>query len=258
MENLWYLSPSDQSRNIGIQDYGSEMEQMNQLLDAVTPHLDRCGVAYHRAPRTLPIDDRPAEANRLGVQYYLALHSNAGGGGSAWGPIAFYYDAGKALAEALVRELLATGQKSNRASNMQRSTGLFELKSPAAAACLLEVDFHDSPVGVDFLVNRREDAARAIAKAIVAIDGRTWLEPDAPQEPDPAPRGLFRVQAGAFAKKANAEAQAEKLRAAGYDAFLRESGGLYRVQAGAFASRTNAEAQAERLKKSGFDAFVSG
>lgn len=130
MADLWCLSPSDQSRNIGVDGYGFEMGQMNRLPDA---------------------------------------------------------------------------------------------------ACLLEVDFHGSPVG-----------------------------PEAPQEPAPLPRGLYRVQAGAFAQKANAEAQAARLKAAGYDAFLRESAGLYRVQAGAFASRANAEAQAERLKKDGFDAFVSG
>ena len=83
MAKLWYLSPSDQSGNIGINGYGSEMDQMNLLMDAVTPHLDRCGVRYFRAAKTTPIDNRPQQANEMKADYYLALHSNAGGGGGA-------------------------------------------------------------------------------------------------------------------------------------------------------------------------------
>lgn len=182
MAKLWYLSPSDQDRNIGINGYGSEMDQMNLLMDAVTPHLDRCGVRYFRAAKTTPIDDRPQQANEMKADYYLALHSNAGGGGGAWGPIAFYHTSGKALAEKLIRELKATGQQSNRASSVQSRPGLFELQAPEAVACLLEVDFHDSAVGVQFLTERRADAARAIAKAVVAEDGRTWV-PEQPLDP---------------------------------------------------------------------------
>ena len=112
----------------------------------------------------------------MGADYYLALHSNAGGGGQAWGPIAFYYEAGEPLARKLAQELLATGQKNNRAYNVAKHTGLFELYAPDGVTCLLEVDFHDSLVGVDYLLNRREDAAKAIAKAIVAIDGKQWVD----------------------------------------------------------------------------------
>ncbi len=182
MAKLWYLSPSDQSGNIGINGYGSEMDQMNLLMDAVTPHLDRCGVRYFRAARTTPIDNRPQQANEMNADYYLALHSNAGGGGGAWGPIAFYHTSGKALAEKLIQELKATGQQSNRASSVQSRPGFFELRAPEAAACLLEVDFHDSAVGVQFLTERRADAARAIARAVVAEDGRIWI-PEQPLDP---------------------------------------------------------------------------
>ena len=75
MKNLWYLSPSDQTDNTGINGYGTEEAQMNALLDVITPHLDRCGVRYHRASRDLGIDYRPAESDRLGADYYLALQS---------------------------------------------------------------------------------------------------------------------------------------------------------------------------------------
>lgn len=178
MGKLWYLSPSDQTDNTGINGYGTEEAQMNALLDAITPHLARCGVRYHRAGRDLGIDYRPAESDALGADYYLALHSNAGGGGAAYGPIAFYYAAGKELAEELIWQLQKTGQKSNRYQSVVRNQNLYETRMMKAASCLLEVDFHDSAEGVNFIVGRRADAARAIAMAICAIDGTAWVDED--------------------------------------------------------------------------------
>lgn len=65
MGKLWYLSPSDQTGNTGINGYGTEEAQMNALLDAITPHLARCGVRYHRASRDLGIDYRALRSPTL-------------------------------------------------------------------------------------------------------------------------------------------------------------------------------------------------
>lgn len=178
MADLWYLSPSSQYGNVGVGDYGTEAEQMNLLMDAIVEHLDRCGVDFHRADRTKTIEEKCAESDRLGAQWYFALHSNAGGNGQAFGPVAFHGGLGEGLANRLVEELLATGQRNNRAQNVQKGLSLYEINAPKAKACLLEVDFHDSQVGADFIMNHRADAAKAIAKAIVITDGKTWTEPE--------------------------------------------------------------------------------
>ena len=44
-----------------------------------------------------------------------------------------------------------------------------------ASACLLEVDFHDSESGVEFLTKRRKEIAEAIAKVIIEADGREFV-----------------------------------------------------------------------------------
>ena len=165
---------------------------MIRLADAIAPHLDRCGVQFHIAPPNVPIDDRPDLSNEMNADYYLALHSNAGGNGNAWGPIAFYHTSGKVLAERLAKELLATGQKSNRASNVTRNTTLFELRCPVAPAVLLEVDFHDSPEGVAFITQRRSEIAEAIARCIIEADGKTFAPVTTGEYVDEAVRlGLF-------------------------------------------------------------------
>ena len=181
MGKLWYLSPSLQEDNVGLGNYGTEASQMYRLADEITPYLDQYGVDFHVAELGKTLSQRSREAAAMGAGWYLALHSNAGGNGTAYGPIAFYDSAGRALAEKLVSCLLETGQKNNRSANVQQSSALYELKTPAMPACLLEVDFHDSETGVQFLTQRRNDAAKAIAKAIVELDGKTWSDAAPPK-----------------------------------------------------------------------------
>lgn len=174
MGNIWYLSPSNQAANIGVNGYGSEKEQMNLLLDEIIPHLDRAGVSFHRGDADITIQQRAKESKEMGACFHLALHSNAGGMGKARGPVAYYYSqAGKAFGEKLVAALLALGQENNRAQNAVQNKSLYELRCTKAPACLIEVDFHDSPSGVEFLTTRRSDIAEAIAKTIIEADGKS-------------------------------------------------------------------------------------
>ena len=194
MNKMWYFSPSNQPANIGINGYGSEKEQMNLLLDEIIPHLDRAGICFHRADRDMSIQDRCKESNAMGATFHLCLHSNAGGNGKACGPVAYYYsDAGKNMGTKLADALLSLGQKNNRSSNVIQNKSLYELKKTTAAACLLEVDFHDSAVGVEFLTRRRSEIAEAIARVIIETDGKQFVSVTPGEYIDEAVKlGLFR------------------------------------------------------------------
>ena len=176
MSKIWYLSPSCQSSNIGVEDYGSEMEQMYLLAYEITPHLDRAGVSFHVPERTETLSQRCAASNQMGTGFHLALHSNAGGEGRARGPVAFYYsDSGKVLAEKLIQALLSLGQESNRSTHVIQNKTLYELRKTNAPAVLLEVDFHDSESGAAFITEHRGDIARQIAKVIIEADGKEFV-----------------------------------------------------------------------------------
>lgn len=176
MSKIWYLSPSNQSANMGVGDYGSEKEQMNLLLDEIIPHLDRAGVSFHRADSDMPLAQRVKESNAMGAVFHLALHSNAGGKGLARGPVAFYYStAGMAFGEKLITSLLKLEPENNRSSNLMQNKTFYELKKTNAPACLLEVDFHDSISGVEFLISKRSQIAEAIARAIIEADGKCFV-----------------------------------------------------------------------------------
>lgn len=68
---------------------------------------------------------------------------------------------------------------------------------------------------------------------------------------------LYRVQCGAFSKKANAQAMAKQLEAKGYSTYLVQVDGLYKVQTGAFSVKANADNLCSQLKSQGFSAFVT-
>ena len=83
------------------------------------------------------------------------------------------------------------------------------------------------------------------------------------QEPEPQPQLTaqpvstiaFRIQAGAFGNRENAEKMQARLIELGYEAMI-VSGALYRVQTGGFASEDNAQQQAEELRRHGFEVAV--
>jgi N-acetylmuramoyl-L-alanine amidase len=144
----------------------------------ITPHLDRAGISFVVPERDVSLTERVRQSNQLGACFHLALHSNAGGNGKACGPVALYYsEAGAVFCQKLVTALLNLGQKTNRASHVKQQKSLYELRKTAAPAALLEVDFHDSSVGVEFITKRRSEIAEAIARVIIEADGKEFIRP---------------------------------------------------------------------------------
>ena len=209
MNKIWYLSPSNQGANLGVENYGTEKEQMNLLVDEIIPHLDRAGVSFHRADPDMSLTDRVKESNEMGACFHLALHSNAGGKGLARGPEAFYFsESGRVFGAKLVNGLLALGQENNRSSNVKQEKSFYELKRTAAPACLIEVDFHDSVGGVEFLTKRRSEIAECIARVIIETDGKMFIPVTAGEYADRA------VQLGFFPQDADWDSPLSKEEAA--------------------------------------------
>lgn len=182
MNRIWYLSPSNQGANIGVDGYGSERDQMYALVLEITPHLDRAGISFVVPEKGVSLTERARQSNELGCCFHLALHSNAGGQGKARGPVALYYsEAGRLFCQKLVDALLALGQESNRSSHVKQEKSLYELRKTKAPASLLEVDFHDSSEGVEFITQRRGEIAEAIARCIIEAEGKEFV-PAGPNE----------------------------------------------------------------------------
>lgn len=83
--------------------------------------------------------------------------------------------------------------------------------------------------------------------------------PEAPESGEKSEQGktLYRVQVGAYTKRANAEAMKKRVEKAGFEAYMVTIDGLYKIQVGAYAIKENAEAMYKRICKAGFDAFIT-
>lgn len=64
------------------------------------------------------------------------------------------------------------------------------------------------------------------------------------------------VQAGAYSKKANADAQAKKIIAKGFEAIVKQRDNDYYIQCGVFSDKTKADSLVKQLVKAGFDAIL--
>lgn len=105
----------------------------------------------------------------------------------------------------------------------------------------------------DYLYERHGYIADEVNKRLGA--GSTTTAPSSPATPSTGT--LYYVQTGAYSVKANADAQYNKVKAAGFDAILKQSGNLYQVQVGAFSVKANADAMAAKLKAAGFDTYIT-
>lgn len=117
------------------------------------------------------------EANAWGAEYYVAVHSNAGGTG-ARGTITFYHSSsvvGKGLARALQEAVapLSPGGDHGIATH----DGFIELNRPHAAAALIELEAHDYAVGVAFLTEQQPAIAQALYRGICKGAGLEARDP---------------------------------------------------------------------------------
>lgn len=105
----------------------------------------------------------------------------------------------------------------------------------------------------DYLYSRMGQIASEVNKRLGSINTST-----APEKPATGDSGvLYRVQTGAFSKKANADAMLAQVKAKGFDTYMVKVGKLYKIQVGAFAQKSNAISMASKLKAAGFSTYIT-
>lgn len=101
----------------------------------------------------------------------------------------------------------------------------------------------------EYLYSRHSDIAAKV-NALLDDSARETAQ-------TPTTQTLYRVQVGAYSKKANADAMLEKIKKAGFDTYMVQVNGLYKVQVGAYAQKANADNMMAKLKTAGYDAFIT-
>ena len=162
---------------------------------------------------------RVSAANKWGADFYLSVHHNAGAKGTAAGGIVAYTHPKSSAASVEWRnELYAaliehTGLKGNRATP-KATANHYVTRETKMPAVLLELGFMDSRTDVPVILT--DAYAQKCAKAIVEVIVRR----EKLTKKVVKPKTLYRVQVGAFSKKANAEKLRAELAAKGYQVYI--------------------------------------
>ena len=163
-----------------------------------------------------PLSEEIKECNEFFPDLAVDIHNNAGGGDGAE---AFYHYGGgksKELAENILAEVIKIGQNSRGAKIRKISSGKDYygfIRETSCPAVIMECAFVDNATDLKILAteDRRKTMGEAIAKGILKTLG---LEIQGENS------SLYRVQIGAYLHKSNAEAMQNKIKAAGFDAFI--------------------------------------
>lgn len=235
-----YLSPAMHranpccyKREDGQQCY--EALENNEYVDILEPILNRCGIDTMRGYRRTPMNDDDGEqimyqnireSNAWGADVHYVSHTNAVGNAltqtttKGYRPIYYKGSAnGKKLAELMVKyrsEIYPYDVK------VSARTDLHELADTNAVCIYQEHVFHDNVEDATWFHTHMKEAAIGDAKALCEYFGISYVDEPVTPEPEPAEDVLYRVQAGAFRVRENAEAYLRSLKEAGFDGFIIE------------------------------------
>lgn len=180
-----------------------------------------------RTGRTdVALSTRTKKSNDWKADIYLSIHHNAGiNGGSGGGITVYRYPNSSKMTKAMLERLYDllikhTGLKGNRSKPLN-DTNFQVLRQTNAPAVLIENGFMDSRVDVPIILS--DSHARKTANAIVSfLVGEFKLKKKATSKPSTpnSKTGYYRVVAGSYQDKTNAEKQMKKLKKAGFDSFL--------------------------------------
>lgn len=170
------------------------------------------------------LNDEIKECNAFKPNLAIDIHNNAGGGDGAE---AFYHYGGgtsKTLANNVLSEIVSIGQNSRGAKTRKGSDGRDYygfIRETSAPAIIIECAFVDNKTDIKIIdtAAERKKMGVAIAKGVLKTLGIDYI---AETQKTTASGKMYRVQVGAFSKKANAVNMQNKLKAAGFDGIIIE------------------------------------
>ena len=185
-------------------------------------------VKYSRMTDVNPdLTGRCREANAWGADYFISVHRNAFQPEKATGAEVWVYskvqtggetyNAANGILEKLVKATGYADRGVKRGYPGNANADYAVNRVTTMGSCLLEVGFIDNTKDNGIFDSKFDAMAQAIAEGLTAAVGVTYKQTDAAPEKTDAGT-IYRVQIGAFANKANAEALAKQARAKGFEA----------------------------------------
>lgn len=166
--------------------------------------------------KTVSLKERSDFERKKNHDYFISFHRNAFKPEQANGVETYTYinqsEKGKDMAEKIQKSLVDIGFR-NRGVKKANFHVLRETKS---AAILIEIGFVDNTKDNQLFDNKFDEMANSISEAILSQLGIKIKDSNS-QSKD---KTLYRVMAGSYENRDNAERQIKKLKKAGFDAVI--------------------------------------
>lgn len=161
-----YLNPSVQTKNMYINNLGSEAENMRDIAELMYKELKLVSyidIEANIAKNGLYLSQSVNQSNSRKRHIHFALHSNAGGG---QGTEIYTKGSNKTFATTMYESFLELGNFKRR--GVKDGTHLYEIKNVKADhVALIEFAFHDNLKEAKFIVENKALIANQMAKSIL-------------------------------------------------------------------------------------------
>ena len=212
-----YLSPSNQTENRYAYAETNEGVQCGRIAEACKAALARSGVGVMLG-HMKSMQEKVQESNSYGADLHVCIHTNAFNGQVSGTRMFCYNENGNGMkaCKAIFNRLAPITPGTSE--NIRVNTKLYEVRVPAAPTAYIEVDFHDVPSVAQWIVEHVNLIGETIAQGICDYFDVAYKPP----VPTSKEGVLYKVQVGAFAIRSNAEKMLTRLKAAGFDGYIKE------------------------------------
>lgn len=189
---------------------------------AVAAEVRRHGVTVDEtrtSDATVSLNDRSDFENRNTYDYFISFHRNAYEPEQARGVETYTYLNPGAKSKSLAQRIQASLVNLGFVDRGVKEANYHVLRETKAPAVLIEIGFIDNTGDNNLFDAKRNEIVKVIAKAILAQVGVDYIEVSAPTQAQSG-QTLYRVMAGSYSVRENAENQVQKLKAAGFDACI--------------------------------------
>lgn len=167
---------------------------------------------------TLSLQQRSNYENKNNYEYFISFHRNAFKPEAATGVETYTYLNQDARSKAMADKIQAAIVNLGFANRGVKKANFHVLRETKAPAVLIELGFIDNSKDNSLFDSKKKEIIKAISKAILAQLGVTYKEESVSNSSDG--KTLYRVMAGSFSIRKNADKQVQKLKAAGFEATI--------------------------------------
>ena len=168
MSKKIYLSPSSQKENVYATGNTNEQTECRKIAKACADYLTKMGFSVKNGDSGT-MYTRVADSNSWGADLHVPIHTNATANHNVTGGTQIYLAAltgdHKKIGQAIFNKLapLSPGKS---AEKLVKNDSFYEIVNAKAITPYIEVEFHDTKEGLDFIRSNTTIIGEAIAKGI--------------------------------------------------------------------------------------------